>query len=904
MRGVIHCNALVSLLRSAQRTLVVAPWILGGAVAQVAVQPLFDLEQGIQPVSSTPVPGVDLNGTCIFAASTLGEGRELWRTTPTGPQLLRDILPGAAGSNPREFAVFAGRAWFAASDGVHGTELWATDGTAAGTVMVADLEPGPGGSSPAGFEVCGTTMFFTAFEAGAGREPHATDGTAAGTMLVADVRPGRSGSEVDGGHHFTCIGGQVLFFADNGTSGAELHRTNGTPATTAMVVDLRPGPADGVDEFTLPVAANGRLYFGGNAGSGFEPCVSDGTAAGTQQLQNLALGSASSSPRDFFFSVVLNRVLFSASATGIGRELFASDGTAAGTVLVADILTGSSSGSPESFVDHGNQVLFAANHASLGRELFATDGTAAGTALLVDVRPGISSSFPSNLTECAGLVFFTATIAPGVDPFATDGTAAGTVRLADVFPGATTDQPLHLLCCDDRVWMQAPTPQGIELLESGGTVANTVVHDLEPAQNNGSSNPEQVRPIDGRRFYFVAETAANGREVCFFDGQAAAVLDLVPGPNGSSPRDLTVVGSTAYWTATTPATGRELFRSMDGGAPELVADMVAGSLSASPTELTAFDGDTLLFRSASPQGVELCEVTNGVAGVVVHDLAATGSSSPTGLSRIRDAATGAPAVVFAADDGIHGRELFAFTGGGIVLAKDVNPGPGSSSPFQLAVSRDGFVLVCIADNGQSPTLQRLTLDAPLGLAATDGPIGFPSSEALAGSLQSFVIRQLVAGNLGATLQAAMILEEIGFTANGTEVFALDAQGNFDLLADVFPGPGGSEPQDLHLLDAVLAWTADDGLHGREPIVYDIEVGSFVVHDLRPGHESSSPGSPVELGGELLLEVETQASDQHSIVRLGPTGTEAVFEIGWREPAVVGNGLVFAGDQGGLASRSR
>src|SRR5262245_17615654 len=63
-------------------------------------------------------------------------------------RLVKDINPGPASSTPFLFANVNGVLFFAANDGVHGRELWKSDGTAAGTVLVKDIDPGPVSSLP------------------------------------------------------------------------------------------------------------------------------------------------------------------------------------------------------------------------------------------------------------------------------------------------------------------------------------------------------------------------------------------------------------------------------------------------------------------------------------------------------------------------------------------------------------------------------------------------------------------------------------------------------------------------------------------------------------------------------------------------------------------------------------
>ena len=55
--------------------------------------------------------------------------------------MVKDIAPGSASSSPYEAVVIGRTLLFPATDG-HGTELWRSDGTKAGTRRVADLASG------------------------------------------------------------------------------------------------------------------------------------------------------------------------------------------------------------------------------------------------------------------------------------------------------------------------------------------------------------------------------------------------------------------------------------------------------------------------------------------------------------------------------------------------------------------------------------------------------------------------------------------------------------------------------------------------------------------------------------------------------------------------------------------
>jgi ELWxxDGT repeat protein len=106
------------------------------------------------------------------------------------PHLLKDINPGSASSAALSgFVEVNGVSYFRANDGVHGTELWRSNGTAAGTFLVQDIIPGSASSVPDNLTNVNGTLFFTANDGRLHRELWRSNGTAAGTALVKDFTP-------------------------------------------------------------------------------------------------------------------------------------------------------------------------------------------------------------------------------------------------------------------------------------------------------------------------------------------------------------------------------------------------------------------------------------------------------------------------------------------------------------------------------------------------------------------------------------------------------------------------------------------------------------------------------------------------------------------------------------------
>jgi ELWxxDGT repeat protein len=461
--------------------------------------------------------------------------------------MVKDINPGPAHSYPQQIIRFRNQAFFPANDGVHGYELWVSDGSDSRTRLFKEINPGPAGGwgeiSRLNALVMDDTLYFVANDGVHGDELWKSDGTPEGTVLVKDVMPGKDHSHIG---RLVEVNGS-LFFAATTTRGEELWKSDGTGAGTVLVKDIRPGNL-GSFPHSL-VVMNGTLYFAANDGaSGVELWRSDGTEAGTRMVKDIGSVLSSGGLHSMYgygannLVNVNGRLYFGADDGVHGFELWKSDGTEAGTVLVKDIFPGRG-GSVTSFfsgtfADVDGTLFFRATDGVHGYELWKTDGTEAGTVLIKDIRPGTGSYVADNcypnFVTVAGTVYFIAHDGVhGYEMWKSDGTEAGTVMVKNIAAGPDDSSPgfdrfIHL---NNTLYFTASDGiHGRELWQTDGTDAGTfMVGDI--ARGAGSGFPNYGEPslaeVNGTLF-FIATDAVHGWELWRITSQQPQTILFAP----------------------------------------------------------------------------------------------------------------------------------------------------------------------------------------------------------------------------------------------------------------------------------------------------------------------------------------------------------------------------------------
>jgi uncharacterized delta-60 repeat protein len=451
--------------------------------------------------------------------------------------LVRDIDADTAGSLPRYLVAGPGAMYFAANDGVHGTELWRSDGTAGGTTMVADIVPGSTGSSPSQLTVAGGHVFFTTAAGGL----WVTDGTAAGTAELSTVTPASSAT-------ITAVGNRVFYAATDATAGLELWSSDGTAAGTGRVADIDPGTAGSSP--TSLVADGSTLFFLATDGThGQELWRSDGTAAGTSMVSDVNPGATGGATGSL---VVAGGVVYFNGNDGThGPELWRSNGTAAGTAMVADLVSGTGGSGPTVMSTASGYLYFYDTDASYATKLYVSDGTAAGTAALMAVST--STGFANDLGNGRAVIGLSTGNYATTGLYVLSGTATP-VMLEAGGPSVTyAAAPVN-----GQLYFASYTPYQLSLWRTDGTAAGTtaITSVVMPTAGIDTTSAGFDLLTWGGAIYTAAAPVVGtrqpvGQELCRIDpaaGTVSAVADINQvAPYGSNPTLFTQVGNVDFF---------------------------------------------------------------------------------------------------------------------------------------------------------------------------------------------------------------------------------------------------------------------------------------------------------------------------------------------------------------------
>jgi len=552
---------------------------------------------------SAPTQFTNVNGVLYYAANDGAKGNELWRhDVTTNTAVVNDVFRGTFNSSPRSLVQAGGNVFFIANNGVNGEELWKCSTNGTGAVMVKDIRTGIGASQISGMININGTLYFSAFTDENGTELWKSDGTAAGTVMVKEIAAATDSAYPSG---LTNLNGTLLFTAGD-ANGHELWKSDGTAAGTVMVKNIAAGAAASIDRHTITFATSGTTaYFAANDGiSGAELWKTNGTAAGTVLVKDIVTAGTGSSPAQM---IDVNGLLYFVADDGThGRELWQSNGTAAGTTLVADLNTGHPSFPSSEFLSMTNA----------DGKLYFVLGTIQGWHLACRPTPtsaltimGMTHDPANPLTAIGGTVYFAALDSNfGTELWKSDGTPAGTVMIKDIaaqpvssWNGRTWgSNPLNLINNNGTLFFTAnDMVNGQELWMSDGTAAGTTLFQ-DFTGDAGSSHPENLTAINGRIFGSVM-SEATGRE-------AISVIDVFTpaAPSITAPTGTTQSQRPTFtWTASTGAVSYDVFiKNNATGANPQVSVNVVGTTSYLPTADIGIGKFTVWVRAVSAAGTK------------------------------------------------------------------------------------------------------------------------------------------------------------------------------------------------------------------------------------------------------------------------------------------------------------
>ncbi|MEM7203709.1 MAG: ELWxxDGT repeat protein [Planctomycetota bacterium] len=520
-------------------------------------------------------------------------------------------------------------------------------------------------------------------------------------------------------------------------------------------------------------------------------------------------------------------------------------------VLVQDINRTSAADSPSDpteFVEFNGDIYFAATRPDVGTELFKTTRQPGTVELVKDIRAGAPSSEPQGLTVFRGELFFQANDS-ALRLWKTDGTEAGTVRVTAADPASTpsvwrtdgTAAGTIILSQPILLWEAAAYQGAFFFAGQTAGVRQLWRSDGSPA---GTGPVKQVEVHDllvvGGDLWFAGEEAGT-RDLWISDGTAAGTQRVAPSVGLTNVGSLVAVRGDVCFSASTSLYGAELWTS-DGTAAgtRLMSDILPGARGSLPRALTPLGADLFFAADQGPTGHEPFRSDGTAAGtVLLENVSASPTAAPNVGSSPGEFVELYGTTLFAADDGVAGRELWRTDGTerGTARVADLLPGPLGADPRGLI--RAGNTVFFTATD--TPTRTRLW--------QTDG--------STAGTTP---VKDIVPSP---TRGAAAVGEILFFVASdasaGRELWQSDGTpGGTRLVKDITPGAAGT---DLCVLESVAGrvffvvnaaprvhdlWSSDGTATGTQVVASTVAGAPHAAYRGKLFFAGSDPATGAEL----------------------------------------------------------